>query len=161
MLKSTDSIVEAIFDQDGSFRDFNFIAADIEQTMALVGWFEKHFSSVSCLSSLGAASNSSTQLASLTKLKPTNYAQIVCEGTSFFISHIQLFLCVLDSGLVDIEISFCPQDVNQEKFELSAFFKLMKTWQSLARADVGYLRYEDGSWEYGDTHSIIYISKLV
>ncbi|MCF2859170.1 hypothetical protein L1286_16930 [Pseudoalteromonas sp. SMS1] len=160
MLKSTDSIVEALFDQDGSFRDFNLIAANIEQAMVLVGWFEKHFRSLSCLSSLEDNTGFSTRLTHLITLKPTQYAQIICKDTSIYISHIQVFLYALDDGQIDVEISFSPQDINKDMFELSAFLKLMKTWQTLAHSDVGFLRYEDGGWKYGDAQGVIYVSKL-
>ncbi|MBQ4810310.1 hypothetical protein J8M20_03140 [Pseudoalteromonas luteoviolacea] len=161
ILNSIDGITRDLFDQDGSCRDFNFKAKKLEHIVALIAWFQERYNTLSCYGDLGEFSDFSSCNTRLTTLCPSQYVQIICQDTSTLIKHIQVFLYIEDNGNIDVEISFFAQDIDRSQFELGPFLALLKTWQILAQADIGYLRYEDASWHFGDKNDVIYISKLV
>ncbi len=162
MIRSIDQINEGILDCDGSCRDVNFISSDRKAVANLIGWFSKNYDHISACDDEGVDVELSSFDEMLGKLSPTKSIQFGGESSRCIIDSVRVFLYIEDDSSVFVEITFFPQDIKVEEFEITSFLQLMKFWQVTVGANIGYLRYENASWKFGDTsrHSgVIYVSK--
>jgi len=162
MIHSISEIQEGILGCDGSCRDLNFLSSDREAVANLIRWFTEHFDCLSACDNEGVSIQLNSIWQTLKGLAPTKSIQIGGESSRCVIDKVQVFLFIEDDGTVDIEITFFPQDIKSEEFEIASFLQLIKFWHTKAGANIGYLRYENASWKYGDTSrnsGVIHVSK--
>ena len=67
------------------------------------------------------------------------------------ISHLQLFLSWESRQRFFVEVTFFPEDIAQELFSLDQFFQFLQPIVSATGVEQFYVRYENASWEFGDT----------
>lgn len=162
MIRSIGQIEEGILDCDGSCRDLNFMSSDRGAVAKLITWFSDNYNSISACDNDGIDIELNSFEETLRNLPSPKSIQIGGESSSCVIDKVQVFLYIEADGTVYIEITFFPQDIKTEEFEISSFLQLIRFWQETASADIGYLRYENASWKFGDTSQnsgVIYVSK--
>ncbi len=72
----------------------------------------------------------------------------VCHG---LISQIQLFFSWHNTSKIFIELTFFPQDVDNKLYSLESFNDWLKPLLLALNTSIYYVRYENVSWEFGDT----------
>ena len=66
------------------------------------------------------------------------------------IRDLQVFFSWDVKGEIFTEFSFSPRDVDVEKFNMDRFMGFLKPIIKTSGTQRFYVRYENGSWEYGD-----------
>jgi len=67
------------------------------------------------------------------------------------ISRIQLFFSWVNQSEILIELTFFPDYINQQIYNINEFLNWLKPILVALKTKEYYVRYENASWEYGDT----------
>jgi hypothetical protein len=153
MLDSLKAVEAALQDWDGSTRDLNFDSATWEGVSGLVRDFNPEFASAR----VGCSSADTTELqiddvdeALRGVQRNGGSAQILLDGGTGFVRHLQIFVSASTASSPNVELTFFPPDVRQVPNVGACFVE----WACRARAILGasavYARYENASWVLGD-----------
>lgn len=152
-----EDIARSLLDRDGSCRDINF--SEHIATAGAVALVE----SIRARWAMGSATDvegRAVQAADLTKYlaKDEGALSTVWEG-AHIPGHLQAFFHWIEPDYVFCELTFFPQDLAVEGFDLNNFLELLAVFVSAARSPEYYVRYEDASWRHANGsahHSVIF-----
>ena len=151
-------IAEQIIDIDGSCRDVNFPDVSQSQAYAVVS----HFQSICALKTATDSEGNDLNAQQMEeRLSLSSSETIVSHWISKgLISQVQLFLSWESNSKIFIEITFFPNDVERDHFNLHLFFEWLAPILDALETNEYYVRYENASWKYGDIsqHSGVIIS---
>ena len=142
-------IEDQVIDIDGSCRDINFpdvgrseaisLLNHMKTTCELKNGNDTEGNEISAEEMIKRISSSDTE---------TIFSYWLCHG---LVSQVQLFLSWTDGSKIFVEITFFPQDVNKEKYSLETFLGWLKPLLASLNTSTYFVRYENASWNYGDT----------
>lgn len=137
----------ALLDCDGSCRDINF--AECISTSGAIDVVE-------CLASSWTLAQAMTgngdEIANVelqdTLRQPSGSLSTVWNGGRNP-EHIQAYFHWNEPDGIFCEVTFFPQDFDEQTFKLMEFLSMLSRLAVAARSDEFYLRYEDASWRHG------------
>jgi|GEM_PF-2009803 len=150
--QNTKDIEDQILYRDGSCRDINIDDVDLKSASKIINCFYQIYANQRCTNDRGDCLSVSIQNRAI-ELELSNYPNslhFVFEDEEKLIKNLQIFMCSDKSKKVFVEVTFFPEDVSCE-FTLESFKKFMKPLIERSNTSCYYLRYENASWEYGDT----------
>ena len=144
-----------VFDYaDGLCRDVNFEGGDWVGVSRLLAWFQGAYPVVQGHDHEGAdvvalLSASAEELR--VALHGQGYLHYHGSQASGLIKDIQVFVGPEEDGSPFVEITFFPEYIDKQQYTTDGFVALVDHWRSLLRAVRFFVRYENASWELGDT----------
>jgi hypothetical protein len=144
-------IVTSLLDKDGSCRDLNFQSPTWAGVEDLIGSLEGSFESVSGTDHQGRAITGSLPVSVLAAAQNGGHAHLVLEGGRGPIKNMQLFVSSEEDRVPFVEVTFFPADVEPATSLRHDFIKWADLIRTLIRARRYYARYENASWQFGDT----------
>ena len=137
----------ALLDCDGSCRDINF-AESISTSGAIdVARFLASSWTLTRATTSEGDEIDSAGLQSKLRLASGSLSTVWTGGHNP--EHIQAYFHWLQPDKVFCEITFFPNDFDNETFSLQRFLSMLSNLALAARSDEYYLRYEDASWRHG------------
>ncbi len=142
-------IEKQVIDIDGSCRDVNFPDVDRTQAIALLKYVQSFCSLKNATDSEGdnlSVEEMRERLSSAVTETIVSYWE--CQG---LISHVQLFFSWRDRLKVFVELTFFPQDIDEQNYSLETFITWLRPILVALNINTFYVRYENASWVFGDT----------
>lgn len=141
--------IEAIFRTDGSMRDITFTPVPPRNLASLIERFKAEFTLMHASDREGDDIREQILSDSLAFTNsPEQSLRSSWESVSHPLSAIQLFIYWPEpDGSAFVELSFHPEDLVRERFDLPGFIKLLDTWSDILGAANYFLREENMSWD--------------
>lgn len=154
-------VESALLNRDGSCRDINFTQSI--STSGAIGVLEFLASSWNLTQGTSGAGNelTPTELESNLRLPSGSLSTVWNAGNNP--EHIQAYFHWLEPDSVFCEITFYPDDFDDETFTLQGFLSVLSRMALAAGSNEYYLRYEDASWRHGqhEKDGVILSSKML
>ncbi|MCW9027130.1 MAG: hypothetical protein OQJ77_07410 [Thiovulaceae bacterium] len=142
-------IEKQVIDIDGSCRDINFPDVGKSEAISLLNLLKMSCELKSANDSEGAEISSKELMEHVSSSdKETISSYWLCQG---LVSQVQVFLSWTNDSKIFIEITFFPQDVDSKTYTLEAFLEWLKPFLVSLNTSDYFVRYENASWNYGDT----------
>ena len=140
---------KALKDRDGSCRDINFSEQlSRDSALKLLDAIASEWSLRSATDSEGNCL-SATDMRNHIKASKGSYSTFWTDGP--LIRQLQCYLYWNPYDDVFCEISFFPDDIDEDEFNMLKFMALLARLIKAARSTEYYVRYENSSWRHGDT----------
>jgi hypothetical protein len=146
-------IEKQIIDQDGSVRDINIDNIDVSKACALAEHLYKNYSLSSAFTGDGRDVLSliaSPSLRSAIFEKEKSNVDLFWQNPENLIRDLKLFFEWNKRGDIFVELTFFPEEIDTETFNLDLFMGFLKPIIKISDTQQFYVRYENASWEYGD-----------
>ncbi len=147
-MTSVSTIQEDLLNRDGSCRDINlaeWISKD--DAIAVIELVQESWSLVQSVDGEGQQLSLPETMSLL--LHATGSAQMIWKREDF-IPHLQLYCHWSSPTQYFCELTFFPNDLDVESFEMQTFFSFLKSLLSASHSEEYYVRYENASWKHGD-----------
>ena len=142
-------IEEQVIDIDGSCRDINFPDVGRSEAISLLNLMK---TSCELRNANDSEGNEITSKEIIERISSSDTETIfsywLCQG---LVSQVQVFLSWANNSKIFVEITFFPQDVDAEGYSLDCFLGWLKPFLVSLNTNTYFVRYENASWNYGDT----------
>ena len=137
-----------LLDRDGSCRDINFTEwGTRERASAVIAFLADNFTFVRADDGEG---HEHSLPSTIEFLKSQTGSLNLLWAKEEFIPHLQLYVYWLSEHGFFLELTFFPQDLDPNRFDIQAFFTLLSNLVTASGSDEYYVRYENASWKHGD-----------
>lgn len=147
-------LVTSLLDADGSCRDVNFEEPTWKGVADLVDLLRVPFGT--CAASDPEGQRLPEPLRDSVVKAATRcdgYVQVHLRDGKGLFKEVQLWVCVEDDKSPFVEIQFFPEDVARTATLRDDFLRWADRARSTLQASRFYARYENASWQFGDTSS--------
>jgi hypothetical protein len=151
IVRELHDIVGSLLDMDGSCRDLNFEAPTWAGVEDLLHMLEGMFEEASGTDQEGRVIVAPLRDAVLLVSQNRGHLHLVFKAGSSLVKNLQIFVCSEDDGTPFVELTFFPDDVEQTPSLRCDFIAWAHQMQICLRAHRYYARYENASWQFGDT----------
>jgi hypothetical protein len=153
MSKDKNQILDYLLDNDGTTRDINFTPSTYEKTVEFLNQFMELYSSGEMHDQDGNEISLNSE--SFKEMFAVEEGHIYgrFNEKSALIKHIQLFVDWPENGKAEIELSFFSDDTSND-FSYESFISQLNFWWKLLDSDEVFVRYENASWDYYDSHGL-------
>ena len=145
-MNTADKIIDI---DSGSCRDINFPDSNSLKAISLIKYINGSNVLLKATNSEGATLSAKDILESL-KSSEKQSIHTIWESKNL-ISNLQIFFSWRERTKISIEITFFPKDINIKLYSLNNFNDWLKPILISLDTNIFYVRYENASWEYGDT----------
>lgn len=149
-MKELHDIATSLLDADGSCRDINFEAPTWEGVEDLMGSLVGSYKNASATDREGRTI-ATLPRALLEAARDSGSVHLILKEGDGPIKFLQVFVFSEEDGAPFVELTFFPADIERTPTLRDEFIE----WAEAARARLGalryYARYENASWEFGDT----------
>lgn len=143
----------ALLDVDGSCRDINFDRATWPGVRSLIDQSREEFENVrvGCTSHDSDEEQIADVNAALSLVERSGgYCQILFDGGSNVLRHLQVFASSAPGESLFVELTFFPQDVLPRPSPQGPFVAWVDAASNILGATRYFVRYENASWKFGD-----------
>jgi hypothetical protein len=151
MARELHDIIESLLDKDGSCRDLNFEAPTWAGVKDLLDCLEGTFGEVSGTDQEGQAIAAPLRGAVFAESQNRGYVHLIFHAGTGIVKNLQVFISSEDDGTPFVELTFFPDDIEPTQCLRSDFIAWAHQMQMRLRARRYYARYENISWQFGDT----------
>lgn len=145
-------IENEILDQDGSCRDINIQDITFARTLSVLDCLKNIYQLKSAVNAEGEDITSCLACGQVDEEleKKQNHIHATYQNNEALITNLQVFVEWNNSKKVFIEFTFFPEDVCNW-FSFDAFINFISPFIEASDSKDFFVRYENASWEYGDT----------
>lgn len=134
--------------RDGSCRDINFTEwVTREGASAVIAFLADNFTFVRAGDGEG---HEQSLPSAVVFLKNQTGSLNMLWAKEEFLPHLQLYVYWPSENSFFLELTFFPQDLDQNRFDIQAFFTLLSNLVTASGSNAYYVRYENASWKHGD-----------
>jgi hypothetical protein len=144
-------IVTSLLDRDGACRDLNFEGPTWAGVRDLLDSLESAFEEVSGADQDGNVLTAPFRESVLAVAENRGYLHLIFNARAGLIRNLQVFICSEEYGSPFVELTFFPDDVEPGPFLRRNFIEWAQQMQMRLGARRYYARYENASWQFGDT----------
>ncbi len=146
------TIESCILEGDGSCRDITMDDVDVQRAREIVSFLLRTYTLTRSINREGEelAFGASIALVEAEFLKTENTLLIYMESGTELISRLQITLHWQNLQEVSWELTIFPEVVRRP-FSLKLFKEFLDPILIIAQPEMYFVRYENGSWRYGDT----------